>query len=86
MEPEPGEKELEVPAEPDHEYIDEIIRRMAQKQAAAREKAEAARPQPAAVVSQPAASLARPRRAWSLGTGSGPARAQLCVPVHYAAQ
>ena len=41
VEPESGEKELEVPAEPDHEYIDEIIRRMAQKQAAAREKAEA---------------------------------------------
>lgn len=32
------ESELEVPEEPDHEYIDEIIRRMAQKQAAAREQ------------------------------------------------
>lgn len=32
------ESELEVPEEPDHEYIDEIIRRMAQKQAAARSR------------------------------------------------
>ena len=61
VEPEPGEKELEVPAEPDHEYIDEIIRRMAQKQAAAREKAEAARPAAAAVVPQPAAEPAAPQ-------------------------
>ena len=61
VEPEPGEKELEVPAEPDHEYIDEIIRRMAQKQAAAREKAEAARPAAAAVGPQPAAEPAAPQ-------------------------
>ena len=61
VDPEPGEKELEVPAEPDHEYIDEIIRRMAQKQAAAREKAEAARPAAAAVVPQPAAEPAAPQ-------------------------
>ena len=61
VEPEPGEKELEVPAEPDHEYIDEIIRRMAQKQAAAREKAEAARPAAAAVATQPAAEPAAPQ-------------------------
>lgn len=53
-EPAPAAPELEVPAEPDHEYIDEIIRRMAQKQAAAREKAEAARPAATAAPAAPA--------------------------------
>lgn len=66
VEPEPGEKELEVPAEPDHEYIDEIIRRMAQKQAAAREKAEAAVRQRRQWCPSRRQSLPRPRRAWSL--------------------
>ena len=42
-EPEP-EEGIEVPAEPDNAYIDEIIRRMASKQAAAREAARPATP------------------------------------------